>query len=57
MYYLYVAENKTKCPLTRGVCLREVSAYERCPLAEVRLYSFVCIQIYPTGLVQGNIFF
>ena len=26
MYCLYVAENMTKCPLTRGVRLREVSA-------------------------------
>ena len=34
---LYVAENMTKCPLTRGVCLWAVSAYGRCPLAEVRL--------------------
>ena len=29
MQCLYVAENLTKCPLTRGVCLREVSINRR----------------------------
>ena len=38
MSCLYVAESKTKSQLTRGVRLWEVSAYKRCPLAEVQLY-------------------
>ena len=38
MLCLYVAENMTKSLLTRGVHLWEVSAYKRCPLAEVQLY-------------------
>ena len=35
--FVCTAGNMTKCPLTSRH-VREVSAYGRCPLAEVRLY-------------------
>ena len=33
-----MAGTSDRCPLTRGVCLREVSTYGRCPLVGVRLW-------------------